>query len=52
MSKRLDEIEARLWKIEKENDNILKMTKESLELVKAIIRNSKLSADGFMDRVN
>jgi hypothetical protein len=28
MSKRLDEIEARLWKIEKENDNILKMTKK------------------------
>jgi Iap family predicted aminopeptidase len=45
MSKRLDEIEARLLKIEKDNDGVMKILKESLQLIKEINTSRKVAAD-------
>jgi hypothetical protein len=47
MSKRLDEIEARLLKIEKDNDGVMKILKESLQLIKGLILQEKLPPIGL-----
>ena len=45
MNKRLDEIEARLWRIEKDNDGVMKILKESLQMIKEINTSRKTAAD-------